>query len=392
MIAYNKLDLDTTFFVAEAENMKQSGFINSESFSNISKENIALKTQDNLLIRICLFLLGSIVYGSICGVLALFMSGVDNFDDNFKIMVFVYALLGFVATEFFLVKEIKFFGNGLDDASILGMQLSFAGGVALLTDGHYFTIGLCVAFASIFCFFRYLNIPSLIIACLSCTFSLGVFILDYINFGKSLLPFTFLFFATIIYFGCIKTEQIIEKPYYVKGLVLIKSFCLVLFYLAGNYFVVRTLSFELREDYTIDDQEIAFSWFFWVFTFLVPIIYLVFGIKNRDKAMLWIGFFALGFSFFSFRVYHHVLPPEVALTLGGLLLFSVAYFAIKKLKNKEEGLTFKADRFESTNSLLQLEVIASAAQFGLKPEVAAPESPMEFGGGGFSGGGSGSEY
>ena len=108
--------------------------------------------------------------------------------------------------------------------------------------------------------------------------------------------------------------------------------------------------------------------------------------------MLWVGFLALGFSLYSFRVYHHVLPPEVALSLGGLLFFLVAYFAIKKLKNKEEGITFKADRFESSNSLLQLEVLASAAQFGIKPEVAAPESPMEFGGGGYSGGGSGGEF
>ncbi len=392
MIAYNKTDLDHTFLVAEAENMKQSGFINAESFSKISKENIVLKTQDNLLIRICLFLLGSIVYGSICGVLTLFMSGVDDFDKSFKIMVFVYALMGFVATEFFLVKEIKFFGKGLDDASILGTQLSLASGAALLTDGNYFIIGLVVAFASIFCYLRYLNIPSLIIGCFSCTYVLANFMLNYIKYGKSLLPFTFILFALLIYFGRKKIEQNIQKPYYAKGLILIKSFCLILFYAAGNYFVVRTLSFELREDYAIEDSEIAFSWFFWVFTFLVPIIYLVFGIKNRDKIMLWIGFFALGFSLYSFRVYHHVLPPEVALMLGGLLLFLVAYFAIKKLKNKEDGITFKADRFESSNSLLQLEVIASAAQFGVKPEIAAPESPMEFGGGGFSGGGSGAEF
>jgi hypothetical protein len=372
--------------------MKHSGFINSDVFGKISKENIALKTQDNLLIRICLFVLGSIVYGSICGVLALFMSGVNNFDESLKVMVFVYAILGFVTTELFLIKEFKFFGNGLDDAAILGMQLSLASAAALLTDGDSFTIGSVIALTSVFCYLRYLNIPSLIIGCFSCTYVLANFMLDFIKYGKSLLPFILIFFAVLIYFASKKIEQNIQKTYYAKGLVLIKSFCLILFYLAGNYFVVRSLSYELREDYALADSEIPFSWFFWVSTFLVPTFYLVFGIKNRDKIILWVGFFALGFSFYSFRVYHHVLPPEVALTLGGLLLFLVAYFAIKKLKNKEEGITFKADRFQSSNSLLQLEVLASAAQFGIKPEVAAPESPMEFGGGGYSGGGSGGEF
>lgn len=393
MIVYNKTDLDQTFLVSEAENIKNSGFITKEVFNTISKEVPTLKTQDNLLIRICLFLLGGIVYGSICGVLALFISDTDNFDDNFKILVFFYPIFGFVVADLLLAKEAKFFGNGIDDAAILGTQLSLACGVAIVTDGNYFIIGIIVFLTSLFCYLRFLNLPSIVVTCLSFTYVLGSFMLDYINYGKSLLPFIFIILSALIYFFSIKLESKLDKPYYNSGLVFIKTFCLLLFYLAGNYFVVRTLSFELREDYySNEDPEISLAWFFWIFTFIVPIVYLVLGIKNRNKIMLWIGFLALGFSLFSFRVYHHVLPPEVALTLGGLLLFAVAYFSIKKLKNKEEGLTFKADCFESSNSFLQLEVIASAAQFGIKPEVATPESPMEFGGGGFSGGGSGAEY
>ena len=42
MIAYNKTDLDATFFVAEAENMMYSGFIDKTVFNAIDKENITL--------------------------------------------------------------------------------------------------------------------------------------------------------------------------------------------------------------------------------------------------------------------------------------------------------------------------------------------------------------
>jgi hypothetical protein len=108
--------------------------------------------------------------------------------------------------------------------------------------------------------------------------------------------------------------------------------------------------------------------------------------------MLWIGFLALAFSIFTIRYYHHILPAEVALTLGGLVLFAFTYFSIKKIKTNETGITFLPDRFSNSNSQLNLEIVIAASQFGLKPEIKAEESPMDFGGGGFSGGGSGEEF
>jgi hypothetical protein len=82
------------------------------------------------------------------------------------------------------------------------------------------------------------------------------------------------------------------------------------------------------------------------------------------------------------------LPPEAALTLGGLVLFGIAYFSIKKLKNNETGLTFKPDRIANSSTFLNAEALIITSTFGMKPETKPSESPMEFGGGGFSGGGS----
>ncbi|MNL60921.1 hypothetical protein D3C87_1847760 [compost metagenome] len=78
----------------------------------------------------------------------------------------------------------------------------------------------------------------------------------------------------------------------------------------------------------------------------------------------------------------------MALTLGGVVLFVIAYFSIKKLKEKESGLTFKPDRINNSNALLNAEAIIVASTFGMKPGVKPQDSPMEFGGGGYSGGGS----
>jgi hypothetical protein len=396
MLSYNKSELDNTFLVAAAKKLNQSGFITFDQYQNFSKKSTTLKTQDNLLIRLCLFVLGCIAYSTACGAMALFLVGIaDSFDAGFKFLVFVYALMGFGAMEVLMVKQSKFLGYGLDDAALLGAQLAVGTGVAMVSDGNYLLTSLLVSLAAVFSYLRYINIPSLVVACLSCTACLAFFMFDCIEYGKSLLPFVLLLLSGLLYFIFQKIEYQLQQPYYAQGILIAKSFCLVLFYLSGNYFVVRELSFQLRdnnyEDYKAESTEIKFALFFWVFTFAIPVVYLVFGLLKKDKIRLWVGFLAFGFSIYSFRVYHHVLPPEIALTLGGLVLFAIAYFGIKKLKNKESGVTFLPNRFSTDNSLLNIEVLASASQFGVKTETINP-SPMEFGGGGFSGGGAGESF
>ena len=66
-------------------------------------------------------------------------------------------------------------------------------------------------------------------------------------------------------------------------------------------------------------------------------------------------------------------------------------FSIRKLKDKKEGITFQPDHFINSSDFINTEALILTSQFGLKPEIAV-ESPMEFGGGGFSGGGSSGEF
>ena len=63
---------------------------------------------------------------------------------------------------------------------------------------------------------------------------------------------------------------------------------------------------------------------------------------------------------------------------------------MRKIKNNLQGVTFLPDRL-STNNAAQLEILASVAQYG-KKTIATESSPMEYGGGGFSGGGAGESF
>ncbi|PKB18215.1 hypothetical protein [Flavobacterium sp. 5] len=395
MIAYNKTLLDNVYIDEEANRLKQSGFISSDQYKTFSLSLLKLKSQNNIFIRIGFFILGCMLFSSVCGFISLMMLATNG--NDYIYFFYFFAMLGFGVKEF-ISREMNFFGFGLDDAFILGGILSLLIAVGQTFeqnyDPNYLVIFIVMAIVSSITYLRYLNLSLALLACIGITGSVAYLVFDYLIIGKAILPFVMMLLSGFGYFISKKTLQNLIFPYYCNGLKLVKGFCLIIFYLAGNYYVVRELNATLSEEYYYNglSPEIPFALLFWAFTFIIPVVYLIFSLKNKDRVMLWIGFLALCFSFFTFRTYHHVLPPEVALTIGGLLIFTFTYFAIKKTKLKETGITFKVDRFTNPNAFANLQVLVAASQFGLKPEAKIEESPMEFGGGGFSGGGSSGEF
>jgi hypothetical protein len=211
------------------------------------------------------------------------------------------------------------------------------------------------------------------------------------SIGKALLPFILMIYALVMYFISKKLTQKVQCPFYHKGILILKNFCLILFYSSGNYLVVRELSVLLLGNEIAPNTDIPFSWFFYAFTVIVPVLYILYGLKRQERIMLWIGLLSLGFSFYTIRYYYHILPIEIALTIGGLVLFTIAYFSIKKWKDKTTGITFQPDRFINSSDFINTEALILTSQFDLKPETVI-ESPMKFGGGDFSGGGSGGSF
>jgi hypothetical protein len=118
--------------------------------------------------------------------------------------------------------------------------------------------------------------------------------------------------------------------------------------------------------------------------FIVPSV-ICFVFIQKDRFMLWIGILALVFLVTPSVLLIPYLPIEIALTIVWFVLFAFTFFAIKKIKNTN-GVTFQPDRFSHGNLFVTAEILL-ASQLGLKPETTV-ESPMEFGDGGFSGGGS----
>ncbi|KAF2082194.1 hypothetical protein [Flavobacterium sharifuzzamanii] len=383
MIVYNKQLLDNEVLTDETDALYKGGFISKEQKKFIEKELPVLKSQNNILVRLGFFLLGCLLYGSICGAISLFGLSAEN--TFFKICCYIFAAVGFAGVEFLANQE--YHNHGLDDAFILNALLCLGVAVGITTEGYEMVIAFFVAVGALFMFLRYLHVLSMLVFCLSATAFLFFGMFEFGDIGKAILPFVAMVFAGGFYFLTKKMMNCLSESYYYNGLLLANSFCLVLFYLSCNYLVVRELSAELLGTEVKPGTDIPFAYFFYAFTFVVPVLYLVQALKTKDRIMLWLSFLAIAFSIYTIRFYHSVLPIEVALTLGGVVLFAIAYFSIKKLKEKESGLTFKPDRINHSDSLLNAEALVVASTFGMKPEVKT-DSPMEFGGGGFSGGGS----
>lgn len=387
MIVYDKNLLNNLALVDEANSLESAGFISKEQKNIIKKELPAFKRQSNILVRLGFFLLGAFLYLSLCGVIALLgLTGSNSERTFFSICCYIFAAIGFVGAEFFASQ--KYYGHGLDDAFILGALLNVGFAIAITTEGYEIQIALFVATASFFMYRRYLHLLSLLVFCLAAAAVLFFGMFEFGDIGKTILPFVTMLVSGAFYFFTKRLIKNLKVSYYHNGLLLANSFCLILFYLSCNYLVVRELSAELLGNEVLPGQDIPFAIFFYAFTFIVPVLYLVQALKTKDRIMLWISFLVIGFSIYTIRFYYSVLPIEVALTLGGIVLFTIAYFSIRKLKDNETGLTFKQDRINNSNAILNAEALIVASTFGIKPEVKAPDSPMDFGGGGFSGGGS----
>jgi len=383
MIVYDKNLLDNLSLVEEAKSLQSAGFISKEQKDLIKKELPAFKRQSNILVRLGFFLLGSFLYISVCGVISLVGLSIERIF--FEICCYIFAIVGFAGAEF--LANQNYYEHGLDDASILGALLNVGFAIGITTEGHEIVIAFFVAIASFMMYKRYLHLMSMLIFCIAVSALLFYGMFEFGSIGKAILPFVTMLLAAVFYFFTKKVISKLTESYYYKGLLWANTFCLILFYLSCNYLVVRELSAELLGNEVLPGQDIPFSYFFYAFTFIVPAVYLVQALRTKDRIMLLISFLAIAFSIYTIRFYYSVLPIEVALTLGGMVLFTIAYFSIRKLKNNEVGVTFKPDRINNSNALLNAEALIVASTFGLKPEVKT-ESPMEFGGGGFSGGGS----
>jgi hypothetical protein len=388
MRAYDKHKLTNTVLIAETDTFLNANFVTLEQANYIKNKLPVFKTQNNLLLRFAFFILGSLLYASICGTITII--GVQFGEFYFNFCFYLFAIIGWIAAEFLALENYK--NYGVDDAFILGSILNLAIAIGINSETFELLIAFFVSISTLLIYKRFIHNISLLVFCLAITATLFYALLEIGTIGKTILPFATLIFAVVCYFFTKRKLIHLNELYYNEGLILANCFFLILAYLSCNYFVVRELSSELLGINLKPNQDIPFAVFFYFFTITIPIVYIMTALKTKDRYLLWIGFLCVGFSIFTIRYYHSILPIEVAMTLGGILLFTISYFSIQKLKNKTSGVTFQVDKLTQKNYLINAEILIASATFGIKPETKIEDSPMKLGGGDFSGGGASGSF
>jgi len=359
-------------------------FISKEQLTKVVTDLPLLKTS-SIFIRFGFFLLGVFLFFSIAGFLALLILNVSG--DHFEFLVYLIAIMGLITSE--ILAKNFYYSHGLDDAFVLAWQGAICAAVGMSTDSlvPVYTVLFAVG---LFSCIRYVNTIS---ALLSGIGLVGFFFTLITEFGvvsNIYLPFVGLILALLIYYVFYRLNSNVKNLIYREALDLTKIFSLILAYASLNYMVVRELSISLIGIEVKEGSDIPLAFLFYGFTFFIPLAYIYFSLQKKDKTILAIGLLTLAYSFFTIRFYYSLMPVETALVLAGLILFGISFFAIKKLQHKTSGITFQPDRDSNSNFILNAQALIINSQISTKPMM--DDSNMPFGGGGFSGGGSGNSF
>ncbi len=296
-----------------------------------------------------------------------------------------------------LIKRRLLYRNGIDNAFVVTMAGFLAFGFNQLVSTELSIAAHCFLTLPLLLVILWYYGDTLIAFFVVATFYAGVFngLLTY-AWGKSGMPFVMMALSLVLYMAVVQIQRANPKDaYYTDPLNLIQWFSLIMLAASGNYFVVRELNGLLLERIPgirlpEEAPEIALATLFWLLTFLVPGIYVGRGFAKKDRMLLILGLLGLISAAATVHEYAALVPLNVALTLGGLILIGLAVLGIRYIAQPKHGFTDEPDD-DSPN-----EFFANAANIAIIQATGAavqgPKDNLRFGEGDFGGGGAEGRY
>jgi uncharacterized membrane protein YgcG len=210
------------------------------------------------------------------------------------------------------------------------------------------------------------------------------------NLPRMAMPIVCAALSLGVYFF-VKTAVKNEKWFYWEDCFnVLEIMGLVGFYGSLNYYTVAQV-FENRAYNVVENGaenvfSLPFSLFFAVLTAVIPVVYLVTGIRKKDRILWILGSLGIVASIITYRHYHSVMPIEWAFTLAGIALLALAIFLMKYLKTPQNGFVYQPEK--NKNNVLESLIVN---QF-MPQSPQNSEGGVEFGGGDFGGGGASDNY
>ena len=391
MLAYNSQTLDNLEIKEEAEKALRKDCMDVPAYNAIEVAHPVNFYTPNPIIKIGLFILTAIIICFSLGLLTLITFDTLRSEKGFAGLSIFAGLACYGALEIF-VREKKFFRAGVDDALLWSAAGLLIGGITYIYDGYSSPISWCF-FTFIITLLATLRFADMVMAGISYLALLGLTFTLLIKLGpvaKTIMPFVIMVLSLAVYAIGRSWMKRHTFRHYNWCLTVVAVLSLLTLYLAGNYFVVREVSNTMFDLQLEDGQSIPGALFFWIYTTVIPMVYLYLGIRKKDAILLRTGMILLAAIVFTIRYYHSVMPLETAMVVGGLVLTTGAWALIRYLKTPRHGFTYLEPDEPSLADKLKVESLIIAQTY--TPGTPAPANTTDFGGGTGGGGGASGDY
>ncbi|MDO8366955.1 MAG: hypothetical protein Q7T20_09175 [Saprospiraceae bacterium] len=384
MIAYNTDWLDALLTKDTARKWHEKGLLSDEKWHIIQERHVSNFYSPNVFIRIGLAIFTLILLLAAGGLVAIVLE--PNSDLGLSIFSLFCGAICIVVLEFKVIQPGRHFGSGIDDMLLYVAVWAILLGIC--NPLHYSTPAL-VYFSIAWPFLvvgtlRYLD-RLMAVAAFIC--SMGVVLLlvaEIPHLAIYLLPLAGMLSSLGFYIFSKQGQDRFAWRHWHGILLVVELLSLATFYASGNFYVVQQVGVEWFQV-----EQAPLAWFFWAFTFVVPLVYIFQGVRQKDRHLLDVGLACVAVAVFSFRYYYHVMPLTWAAVIAGAVLFLTAYFSIRYLHRNEGSYSYEAD---SETSLLQEIEQQLIEQTIVNQPGPRPEKRESFGGGQFGGGGAGGEF
>ena len=391
MLIYNKACIDNLEIQKQSAKWLKKNLVSKEEHENVKREFPSGYHESNFLIRAGIFIFSLIVIFSAIG-----LFGLIAFRDHaiaFQGLIYGIAT-AFIATYF--VRTKNYFRSGILDALIYFSVFSFSLGICILISGNDFDFSLdpivyCMAVIP-FAAFIALRFADAFLALFVYTLIFltnALLVLKLGSIGKMILPFDAIIFSYACYKLIDINKNVETTKYWHKVIATLRAASLTTFYLSGNYLVVRELSEELLKTTIVPGQDISISWFFYIWTIAVPILFIVYGLKQKDHLIIRVGILMEVVGILCIRYYYSVMPLETALILAGIFLIVLARLSMHFLREPRSGITYIEDS-EEDDELMN--AIGSTVVSHVAGKAIHQEEQSKFGGGQSGGGCAGSGF
>lgn len=395
--AYNETDVRNLQLRKVADEFLENGQLTPPQYEQVEATFPIKFKQSNPFVRIGLFMFTSLCILFSTLFLGWIIMASNSNKDSLGILCLFFALCLTALNEFF-IRDRHWYRQGSDNALCYASIVCFIVGLGLTFEIEIDSSKalLCLLFLTLGAV-RYGD-PLLAFGAFYALITSILYVFEEKEMSYISLPFVCAGVALGLYL-LVKYMSKKDTLFYWKDcLTVLEIASLFLFYATINYWVVTLLlekspinEFANGVSENLETLQNglspSFLMFFGALTVLVPLIYLILGIKNKDRILWIMGGLGIAASILTYRHYHSIMPIEWALTLAGMAFLALAYCLMHYLKTPRNGFVYAPQR--NKKSLIEALIINQVLQ---QTVAGAPDDSVKYGGGDFGGGGASGDF